>query len=92
MINCDIPPLLGFEFFNHETIISYTFKKNKLVLNRKYGYKYKMNEIDFCENTCNSYLSISKPETMVDKVENVEKLFGVKTLRRTKTTKKNLVI
>jgi hypothetical protein len=70
--------LLGFEFFNHETIISYTFKKNKLLLNRKYGLKYKINEIDFSEDTCNSYLSISKPEPMLNKVQNVQKLFGVK--------------
>ena len=40
VIDCEIPPLLGFDFLNNETIESYTFKKNKLILNRKFGQKF----------------------------------------------------
>ena len=48
--NCEIPPLLGFDFFNDSSITSFTFKRRKLILNRIFGVKTFKNEIFYSKN------------------------------------------
>ena len=78
VIDCEIPPLLGFDFLNNETIESYTFKKSKLILNRKFGQKFKRNEIFFNQTEFSSYISRPNTPQESNKVQKVKELTGVK--------------
>lgn len=78
VINCEIPPLLGFDFFNDSSITSFTFKRKKLILNRIFGVKTFKNEIFYSKNEKASCFNISNVNSTENNCENIQSLLGVK--------------
>jgi hypothetical protein len=78
VINCEIPPLLGFDFFNHISITLFTFKRKKLILNRIFGNKTFKNEIFYSQNETLPCFNIINCDKIENKLEKIQKMLGVK--------------
>ena len=72
VINCEMPPLLGFEFFNHDSITSFTFKRKKLILNRIFGNRTFKNNIFYSKNNISPCMNILESNYDKNKCENLQ--------------------